>query len=444
MAVKVGMVSLGCAKNRVDAEMMMFTLKQAGFELVRNAAYSDVAIVNTCGFIEDAKQESIDEILDLVRLKNSGRLKAIVVTGCLAERYQKEIMKELYEVDAVIGIGGNAGIADVIYNVLKGKKQEYFPQKTDLSLCGGRVMTTPFYYTYLKIAEGCDNHCTYCAIPMIRGKFRSKPMEDIVKEAEEFARYGVKEFIIIAQDTTRYGEDLYGKPMLPELLRRLCRIEGSVYFRVLYCYPERISDELIDVFASETKVLKYIDIPMQHCNADILKKMNRHGSKESLSALVRTLREKVKGITIRTTLMTGFPSETEEQFEELSEFVEEMKFERMGCFAYSVEENTPAANMKDQVDEDVKKHRRDILMEQQERIMAEKAKGSVGRKLRVICEGYDRMTECFFGRSEMDAPEVDGKVYFVCEGYKPRVGDLLRVNITDTLGFDLMGLGEPL
>ena len=317
MAVKVGMVCLGCAKNRVDAEMMLFTLREAGFEIVRDAKMSDVAIVNTCGFIEDAKQESIDEIFELVRLKKRGRIKAIVATGHIAE---------------------------VINEVISGKKTELLPDKEELPLCGGRVYTTPFYYSYLKIAEGCDNMCTYCAIPMIRGHFRSRDADDIVAEAKRLAESGVRELILIAQDTSRYGEDLCGHSMLPELLRRLCRIEGDVRFRVLYCYPERITDELIDVIATEDKILKYIDIPLQHCSAPVLKRMNRHGDNQSLRALVARLREKVKGITIRTTLMVGFPGETEEQFEELSQFVEDMRFERMGCFAYSVEEGTPAGS----------------------------------------------------------------------------------------------------
>ena len=305
MAAKVGMVSLGCSKNRVDGEMMLYTLKERGFQLVQDVAYCDVAIINTCGFIEDAKQESIEEILELVRLKNEGTIRAIIVTGCLAERYRKEVMKELYEVDAVVGIGGNKNIADVVEEVLEKKKVELYPEKTELPLCGGRVRTTPFYYSYLKIAEGCDNRCTYCAIPMIRGSFRSRPMEDIIKEAEELSEKGVKEFILIAQDTSRYGEDLCGHSLLPELLRKLCAVETLQYIRVLYCYPERITDELIDVIASEPKILKYIDIPMQHCSASVLKRMNRKGSRESLTALVKKLRERVKGITVRTTLMTG-------------------------------------------------------------------------------------------------------------------------------------------
>lgn len=440
MAIKVGMISLGCAKNRVDGEMMLYTLKNAGYELVQNVAHCDVAIVNTCGFIEDAKQESIDEILELVRLKNEGTIQAIIVTGCLAERYQKEVMKELYEVDAVVGIGGNTSIADVVAKTMENVRTELFPEKTALPLCGGRVRTTPFYYTYLKIAEGCDNHCTYCAIPMIRGPFRSRPMEDILTEAEELSRKGVKEFIVIAQDTSRYGEDLSGgKSLLPELLRKLCRIETLQYIRVLYCYPERITDELIDVFATEPKILKYIDIPMQHCNRRILKLMNRKGDYDSLRRLVNRLREKVKGITIRTTFMTGFPSETEEEFSELSQFVEEMHFERMGCFAYSVEEGTPAEKMKNQIDEDIKRHRQEIIMEQQARIIAEHTHRMIGKKLAVLTEGFDKYTDCWYGRSAADAPEVDAKVYFVTKGMKPRIGDIVTVTVTDSMDCDLMG-----
>lgn len=440
MAAKVGMVSLGCSKNRVDGEMMLYTLKERGFQLVQDVAYCDVAIINTCGFIEDAKQESIEEILELVRLKNEGTIRAIIVTGCLAERYRKEVMKELYEVDAVVGIGGNKNIADVVEEVLEKKKVELYPEKTELPLCGGRVRTTPFYYSYLKIAEGCDNRCTYCAIPMIRGSFRSRPMEDIIKEAEELSEKGVKEFILIAQDTSRYGEDLCGHSLLPELLRKLCAVETLQYIRVLYCYPERITDELIDVIASEPKILKYIDIPMQHCSASVLKRMNRKGSRESLTALVKKLRERVKGITVRTTLMTGFPGETEEDFAELSEFVEEMRFDRLGCFAYSQEEDTPAANMPDQIDEDTKCRRQNIIMEQQGSISIEINRKYIGKTIGVLCEGFDRMTDCYYGRSAADAPEVDGRVYYITNGKKSKIGDIVRVNITDSLDYDLMGI----
>ena len=439
MAERVGMVSLGCAKNRVDAEMMLYKLKEAGYQIAADPALSDVVIVNTCGFIEDAKQESIDEILELASLKKEGRIKTIIVTGCLAERYQKEVMKELYEVDAVVGIGGNADIAEIVKNTLEGKKQEIFPEKTMLPLSGSRIRSTPYYYAYLKVAEGCDNHCTYCAIPMIRGRFRSRREEEILYEAKELAAKGVKELIVVAQDTTRYGEDLYGEPRLAELLTKLCRIDEIKYIRVLYCYPERITDELIEVFANEDKLLKYIDIPMQHCNGRILKLMNRRGDRESLTKIKKKLRERIKGVVLRTTVMTGFPSETKEEFEELAAFVREMKFERLGCFAYSAEEDTPAAKMKDQIDEATKKHRQEIIMEQQQLVMADYAKNMIGRSINVLCEGLDRYGDCFFGRSSADAPEVDGKVFFVAEGEKPKIGEIVRVDITDTLDCDLMG-----
>lgn len=439
MSERIGMVSLGCAKNRVDAEMMLYTLKEAGYQIVADPALCDVAIVNTCGFIEDAKQESIGEILELASLKKEGRIKAIIVTGCLAERYKQEVIKELYEVDAVVGIGANVDIAQIVKSVLEGKKTESFPDKLRLPLCGSRIRSTPFYYAYIKIAEGCDNHCTYCAIPMIRGKFRSRQMDDILYEAKQLAISGVKELIIIAQDTTRYGEDLTGEPQLAKLLTELCKIDEVEHIRVLYCYPERITDELIEVFAREDKILKYIDIPMQHCNERILKLMNRKGSRETLTALVKKLRERVKGITLRTTVMTGFPSETKEEFEELAEFVKEMKFDRLGCFAYSAEEDTPAAKMKDQIDEDIKKHRQELIMELQQDIMAENAKSFIGKTIGVICEGFDRYAECFFGRSKADAPEVDGKVFFAAEERKPKIGEIVKVEITDTLDCDIMG-----
>ena len=433
------MISLGCAKNRVDAEMMLYTLKEAGYTIAADPALSDVVIVNTCGFIEDAKQESIDEILELASLKKEGRIKAIIVTGCLAERYKTEVMKELYEVDAVVGIGANGNIVEIVREVIDGKKEEVFPPKTDLALCGGRIRSTPFYYAYLKIAEGCDNKCTYCAIPMIRGPFRSRPMDDIISEARELSQKGVKELILIAQDTTRYGEDLCGEPQLAKLLTELCKIEELGHIRVLYCYPERITDELIDVIAKEDKILKYLDIPMQHCNGRILKLMNRHGDRESLTALINKLRERISGITLRTTVMTGFPSETEEEFNELAQFVNDIRFDRLGCFAYSAEEDTAAARMKDQIDEDVKKRRQEIIMEQQQVIMAENAQAQIGKEISVICEGFDRYAECFFGRSKADAPEVDGKVFFTAGKEKPKIGDIVTVEINDTLDCDLIG-----
>ena len=439
MATKIGMVSLGCAKNRVDAEMLLFTLKQEGFEIVADPAMSDVAIVNTCGFIEDAKQESIDEILELAELKKEGRIKAIIVTGCLAERYQTEILKELYEIDAVVGIGANSNIANIVREVLKGKKVEEFPDKLCLDINAPRLRSTPFYYAYLKIAEGCDNCCTYCAIPKIRGKFRSRKIEDIVEEAKSLVNNGVKELILNAQDTSRYGEDLYKKRMLPELLRELCKIDSNFYIRVLYCYPDRMTDELIDTIASEPKVLKYIDLPLQHASGKLLKRMNRHGDREVLTELINKLRTKIPNLTIRTTFITGFPGETEEDFTELSEFVRDMRFDRMGCFAYSPEEDTPAAEFPDQIDDEVKKHRRDIIMEQQAEIMAEKCESMIGKTIKVLFEGFDRYAECYYGRSSADAPEVDGKVFFTVEGKKPAVGDIIDVEITDYIDVDLIG-----
>ena len=317
---KVGIVSLGCAKNQVDAEMLLYTLRQRGFSIVNDPAMADAVIVNTCGFIDSAKQESIDEIIELGKLKQEGKIKAIIVTGCLAQRYQDEITRQLYEIDAAVGIGGNAQIADIVEQALAPHREqlELFPDKLLLPLEGGRVQSTPFYTAYLKIAEGCDNKCTFCAIPMIRGKFRSRKIEALVAEAQQLAARGVRELNIIAQDTTRYGEDLYGKPSLDRLLTELCRIDGLRWLRVLYCYPDSITDELIEVMAREPKVLHYIDLPLQHCNSAILKRMHRRGDRESLTALLHKIKEKMPDVIFRSTFITGFPGETEEQFEELA------------------------------------------------------------------------------------------------------------------------------
>ena len=368
MAVKVGIVSLGCPKNQVDAELLFGRLQQGGYELVGDAALADVAIINTCGFIESAKQESIDEILNFCTLKEEGRIKHVIITGCLAERYRDEVLKEIPEADAVVGIGCNADICGIIDRVMQGEQPVCIGPKQDLPLEGERVLTTLPYYAYLKIAEGCDNCCSYCAIPMIRGRFRSRAMEPILQEAASLARDGIKELVVVAQDTTRYGEDLYGKPMLPELLRKLCGIEGIAWIRLLYCYPERITDELLEVIATEPKVAKYLDIPIQHADADILKAMNRTGNAEWLLGLMEKIRQKVPGITLRTTLIAGFPGETEEQFETLMNFVKKAKFERLGCFAYSQEENTPAGRMDGQLPEEVKERRAELVMLEQMRI----------------------------------------------------------------------------
>ena len=439
MAYRVGCISLGCEKNRVDAEMMMASLEREGFQLVDDVAMGDAAIVNTCGFIESAKQESIEEILELAKLKEEGRIKAIVVTGCLAERYQQEIAKELPEVNAVVGIGANKEIARIVREALEGKRIETFPPKCELPLEGERVQSTPSYFSYLKIAEGCDNHCTYCAIPLIRGGYRSRKMEDILAEAEKLAQWGVKELMVIAQDTTRYGEDLYGEGKLPQLLTELCKVERLRWIRVLYCYPERITDELLEVMAKEDKILKYMDLPLQHCSRQVLRAMNRQGDPESLSALIRKIREKVPGIVLRTTFMVGFPGETEEAFEELAEFAKEMRFERMGCFAYSQEEGTPAAELPDQIDEDVKERRAEIVMQDQMEIMEEQGQRLVGQTLEVLVEGFDRYAECWFGRSAMDAPDIDGKVFFSVSEKKPVLGSFVKVEIEDCMDCDLTG-----
>ena len=436
---KVAVISLGCAKNQVDAEMLLYTLKERGFKLVDEAEKADAVLVNTCGFIDSAKQESIDEIIELGSLKREGKIKAIIVTGCLAERYQDEITKQLYEIDAAVGIGANEQIADIVEKVLSGEETiELFPDKLLLPLEGGRMQSTPFYTAYLKIAEGCNNKCTFCAIPMIRGKFRSRKIENLIDEAKTLAANGVRELNIIAQDTTRYGEDLYGKPSLDKLLTELCKIDGLHWIRVLYCYPDSITDSLIDVMAKEDKIVKYIDLPLQHCNSEILHRMHRRGDRESLTALLRKIKEKMPNVIFRSTFITGFPGETEEQFEELAEFAKEINFQRLGCFAYSQEEGTPAAKMPGQLDEETKQRRADIIMEHQQSVMADYCESLIDTEVEVLVEGFDRIAECWYGRSYADAPEVDGCVFFTAEE-KPAVGDFIKVKITDYMGVDPFG-----
>ncbi len=439
MPVKVGMVSLGCNKNQVDAERMLYKIKEAGYQLVADAALSDIVIVNTCGFIESAKQEAIETILEFGKLKEEGRIKKIIVSGCLAERYKEEVAELLPEADAVIGLGCNDDILNVIDKVLANQRPLEFANKLCLPMEGGRIQTTLPFYSYLKIAEGCSNCCTYCAIPAIRGKFRSVPMEKLIEEAKGLAEHGVKELNIIAQDSTRYGEDLYGESKLPELLTELCRIDKLKWIRILYCYPERITDRLLDVIAKEDKIVKYIDVPIQHCCEDILKKMNREGNEEYLRALMAKIREKIPNVTIRTTLITGFPSETEEQFNQLADFVKDMRFDRLGCFAYSQEEGTKAAEMPDQIDEETKQRRADVIMEQQQIIMAQNNEKMIGKTIEVVTEGFDRYGECYFGRSAADAPDIDGKIFFRSPERKLTSGSFVKVNITETLDYDLIG-----
>lgn len=438
MPIKVGMVSLGCSKNLVDSERMLYKLKNHGYKLVTEPGLADIAVVNTCGFIQSAKEEAIETILELAKLKADGTLKKIVVTGCLSERYREETAELFPEADAVIGIGNNKDIVDVLDHVMKDERYINFAPKLDAELTGERIISTLPFFAYLKVAEGCSNCCTYCAIPQIRGKFRSVPMEEVIREAEWLAGNGVTELIVIAQDTSRYGEDLYGESKLPELLRRLCKIDGIHWIRTLYCYPERITDELLETIASEEKLVKYLEIPIQHCNGEILDRMNRWGNRESLENLFAHIREKVPNVILRTTLITGFPAETEEQFTELSEFVNKIRFDRLGCFAYSQEEGTKAGVFDGQLDDEVKQHRADIIMEQQMLISAENNEKLLGKEFETVVEGFDRFGECWFGRTAMDAPDIDGKVFFTSEK-SLSVGEYVRIKITDTLDYDLIG-----
>lgn len=435
---KVSMVSLGCPKNQVDAEMMLYSLKEAGFELEPDEAEADAIIINTCGFIEEAKREAIENILEAARYKKEGKLKALIVTGCLAERYRDDITKEIPEADVCVGIGSNAKIAEIVKNAIEGKKGNTYGDKLSLDLNTRRILGSYPFSTYLKIGDGCDNCCTYCAIPKIRGRMRSRTVEDCVSEAKRLAEGGVKEITVVAQDTTAYGTDIYGKPMLSHLLKELCKIEGLVWIRTLYTYPERIDDELLDTIASEEKLVKYLDMPIQHVNGEILKRMNRKGNAKSLEELILKIRKRIPDITLRTTLITGFPGETDEQFTELHAFVKKMKFDRLGCFTYSAEEGTVAAEMPDQTDEQTKVDRMELIMESQSVIAAEKNKEKEGSVLKVLTEGYDDYIKCYFGRSEADASEIDGKVFFMAN--KPlKIGEFVNVIINDTIDYDLLG-----
>lgn len=438
MPIKVGMVSLGCSKNLVDSERMLYKLRKHGYKLVTEPGLADIAIVNTCGFIQSAKEEAIETIIELGKLKEEGTLKKIIITGCLTERYREEAAELFPEADAVVGIGNNKDIVDVLDHVLANERYINFAPKLDAELTGDRIISTLPFFAYLKIAEGCSNCCTYCAIPMIRGKFRSVPMEDVLMEAKWLAENGVTEIIVIAQDSTRYGEDICGKSKLPELLKRLAQIEEIRWIRVLYCYPERITDELLDVIANEEKIVKYLDIPIQHCDGDILSRMNRWGDETSLEALMAKIREKVPGIILRTTLITGFPGETQEQFDRLAEFVQRVKFDRLGCFAFSSEEGTKAAEMPDQIDNETAAHRADIIMEQQMLTSAENNEKLLGTETTAVVEGFDRFGECYFGRTCADAPDIDGKVFFTSSQLL-NMGDYVRIRITDTLDYDLIG-----
>ncbi len=439
MSKNVGMISLGCPKNQVDAEIMLKKLMDAGYLLVQEADKADVVIVNTCGFIEDSKKESIDAILEMADLKEDGLVKKILVTGCLSERYKEEILDEIPEIDGVIGIGANEDIVAVCDALFEDdEKYTSFPDKENLPLDGGRILTTPEYTAYLKIAEGCSNCCSYCAIPSIRGAFRSRKMEDVLEEANMLCEKGVKELIIVAQDTTRYGEDLYGELKLAELLTELNKIEKLQWIRLLYCYPDRITDELIEAIKNNEKVCHYIDIPMQHADGKILKAMNRKGDKDSLLALVNKLRTEIPDIIIRTTFITGFPGETDDEFTTLSEFVNEAKLDRVGCFAYSREEGTPAYDLPNQIDPEISAERAEIIMGQQYEISEEKLSSYIGQTLDVLVEGYDPYTDSYYGRTYMDAPDIDNNV-ILTSGYRIDDGDIVPVEIFDKEEYSLIG-----
>ncbi len=438
MAYKVAVVSLGCPKNQIDAEMLLYALKEGGLEIVNEEGKADAIIINTCAFIEDAQAEAIENILEASKYKEDGNLKALIVTGCLAERFRDDVTEEIGEVDVAVGIGRNSDIAKIVIDAIEGKRQNYFAEKEALDINAPRILGSYPFTTYIKVAEGCDNCCTYCAIPSIRGKFRSRKLEDIVLEAKHLAENGVKELIVVAQDTTRYGEDLYGKPMLATLLSELCKIEGLHWIRTLYTYPDRITDELLEVIASQEKCVKYLDIPIQHANAEVLRRMNRNGDKESLLSLINKIRTKIPGITLRTSLIAGFPGETEEQFSELCEFVKEARFDRLGCFAYSAEEGTPAFSFDGQLDQQTKSDRAEIVMNEQLSIAAEKNEEKIGSVTEVLIEGYDDYIKCYFGRSTADAPEIDAKVFFTT----PRpliIGEFVKVRIDDCIDYDLLG-----
>lgn len=433
---KVGMISLGCPKNQVDGEALLAKLQKAGYEIVNNIEDSDVMIVNTCGFIEQAKKEAIDTILEVAEYKNAGLISAIVVTGCLAERYQDEIIKEMPEVDAVLGIGANSDIVKTCDKALCGIVTTSFPNKCYLSINDERIISTPSHWAYLKIAEGCDNRCSYCAIPGIRGGFRSRTIESCVDEAKALAESGVKELILIAQDTTKYGQDLYGKYSLDILLKELVKIDGIEWIRLFYCYPQRITDSLINVIANEEKVCSYIDIPLQHSDKTVLKNMNRVGDGEDYRALISKMRKAIPDLALRTTFMVGFPGETDEQFESLCKFTEDVKFDKMGCFTFSPEEDTPAYDMQNQIDDDVKVRRQEVLMNKQYSITEELNKQRIGRIYKVIIDTFDG--EKYVGRSYMDSPEIDSGIIFTCDN-NLNIGDFVDVEITDYNGYDLIG-----
>ena len=439
--MKIGFVSLGCPKNQLDTEVMLHHVLSAGYEITPDETEADIIIINTCAFIESAKKEAIENILDIAWLKENRSLRAIIVTGCLVERYHAQILEELPEVDAVLGVGSIHNIVEAIEAVLDRSRTEKYVSVEDhdcVRLGGDRVLTTPEYMAYLKIAEGCDNRCAYCAIPSIRGRFRSRPMEDLIREAKTLEELGVRELTIVAQDITRYGLDLYGKYTLHELLHRITEETSIPWIRLLYCYPDKMTDELIAEIRDNDRILKYVDMPLQHVSDHMLRAMNRHGDGKTVREVVAKLRREIPGIVIRTTFIVGFPGETQEDFDELCEFVKEAKFEHAGVFTYSREEGTPAYDFPDQIDEQIKQDRMDILMKMQMHINEAQNETKIGSVVRVLCEDYDPVSEAHFGRSVADAPDIDGKVYFRAQG-RIAPGSFVNVKVREVVDYDLYG-----
>ena len=435
---KIGFISLGCSKNLVDTEVMLHKLHTAGYEITPNEEEAEIIVINTCGFIESAKQESIDSVLDAASLKEWGKCRHIIATGCLVERYRNEVMEELPEIDALVGVGSLDDIVAACDAVMRGEKFTSFKDKETSPLGGDRIITTEPHTAYLKIAEGGDNRCTYCAIPLIRGKLRSRPIEDIVLEAQDLERMGVKEINLIAQDTTRYGLDLYGEYSLARLVRALTEKTSIPWIRLLYCYPDKITDELIAELRDNPRLLKYMDIPIQHISDSVLTRMNRHGSGALIRETVAKLRREVPDIILRTTAMVGFPGETDADFTELCEFVKEARFDRFGAFTFSPEEGTVAATLDGEVDEQLKQDRYDVLMQTQLTVAEENSQRSVGKTIKVLVDGYDTVAEVYYARSYADAPDVDGKVYFKSPR-KINTGAFVEVKITEALDYDLVG-----
>ena len=437
--MRIGFVSLGCPKNQLDTEVMLGHIAKAGYEITPEETEADIVVINTCAFIGDAKKESIDNILDIAWLKENNNLKGIIVTGCLAERYRDEVMREMPEVDALLGTGSVHDVVSAIEAISNGEKYTSFKDKNEVELGGDRIVTTGDAMAYLKISEGCNNRCTYCAIPDIRGKFRSRPMDDIVREAKELVDgLGIKELVVIGQDTTAYGIDLYGSYQLHTLLRRLATETDVTWLRILYCYPDKITDELIREFNENPKLVKYIDLPIQHISSRVLKRMNRRGDGALVRGVINELRTQVEGISIRSTAIVGFPGETDEDFSELCAFIKEARFEHFGAFTYSREEGTPAYDFEDQIDEQVKQDRYDILMEHQLGISEEMQSAKIGSEIEVIIEAYDPVSEAYCARSKQDAPDIDGKVFIQARKGTLTEGDILKVQIVDALDYDLI------